>query len=292
MKFSEPLIFVVVKPTKPEYYEKMAVLLSKFATEDSSFQVRTDEESGQAIILGTSESHLDNFVERLRRDVDANVGAPQVFYRETIKEAVKIDKKFVRQYTCPSSYGHVCLMLEPKEPNSGFEFINKIKGNVIPKEYIPAINEGVIHAMQKGVLAGYPIIDVSVTLLDGSFHEVDSSQMAFKIAGSMAFKAGVEKASPVLLEPIMAIEIVTPNDYTENVISDLNRRRGMLCGIDESSVIQADVPLGEMFGYATDLQSLTQKRGSYTMQFSKYHAVPKNIANVVIKKNEIRKWGA
>jgi elongation factor G len=291
MEFPEPVISVAVEPTTQADHDKMAVSLSKLAAEDPSFQVRTDEESGQTIISGMGELHLDILVDRLRREfhVDANVGAPQVAYRETIRKAVEIEGKFIRQSGGRGQYGHVWIKLAPKEPASGYQFINQITGGVIPKEYIPAVNKGVIDAMQNGVLAGYPVVDVSVTLFDGSFHEVDSSEIAFKIAGSQAFKAGVKKASPVLLEPIMAVEIVTPEDYMGDVMGDLNRRRGILQGMDDlptGKVIQADVPLGEMFGYATDLRSLTQGRASYTMQFSKYHEAPNSIAEAVIKRNQ------
>jgi len=291
MEFPEPVISVAVEPTTQADHEKMAVSLSKLAAEDPSFKVHTDEESGQTIISGMGELHLEILVDRLRREfhVEANVGAPQVAYRETIRKAVEIEGKFIRQSGGRGQYGHVWLKLEPKEPASGYQFINQITGGVIPKEYIPAVNKGVIDAMQNGILAGYPVVDVSVTLFDGSFHEVDSSEIAFKIAGSQAFKAGVKKASPVLLEPIMAVEIVTPEEYMGDVMGDMNRRRGILQGMDELStgkVIQAHVPLGEMFGYATDLRSLTQGRASYTMQFSKYHEAPNSIAEAVIKRNQ------
>ena len=289
MEFPDPVISVAVEPTTQADHEKMAVSLSKLAAEDPSFQVRTDEESGQTIISGMGELHLDILIDRLRREfhVEANVGAPQVAYRETIRKEVEIEGKFIRQTGGRGQYGHVWLKLEPKEPASGYQFINQITGGVIPKEYISAVNKGVNDAMQNGVLAGYPVVDVSVTLFDGSFHEVDSSEIAFKIAGSQAFKEGAKKASPVLLEPIMAVEIVTPEDYMGDVMGDLNRRRGILQGMDElptGKVIQAEVPLGEMFGYATDLRSLTQGRASYTMQFSKYHEAPNSIADAVIKR--------
>ncbi len=290
MEFPTPVISVAVEPKTQVDQEKMGVSLSKLAAEDPSFQVRTDEESGQTIISGMGELHLDVLVDRMRREfnVDANVGAPQVAYRETIRKPVEIEGKFIRQSGGRGQYGHVWLKLEPLKPASGYQFVNKITGGVVPKEYIPAVNKGVVDAMQNGVLAGYPVVDVSVTLYDGSFHEVDSSEMAFKIAGSQAFKEGAKKASPVLLEPVMAVEIVTPEDYMGDVMGDLNRRRGILQGMDElptGKVIQAEVPLGEMFGYATDLRSLTQGRASYTMQFAKYHEAPSSIAEAVIKKN-------
>jgi elongation factor G len=291
IEFPEPVISVAVEPTTQADHEKMAVSLSKLAAEDPSFHVRTDDESGQTIISGMGELHLDIIIDRLRREfhVNANVGAPQVAYRETIRKKVEIEGKFIRQSGGRGQYGHVWLKLEPKESASGFQFVNQITGGVIPKEYIPAVNKGVIDAMQNGILAGYPVVDVSVTLFDGSFHEVDSSEIAFKIAGSQAFKEGAKKASPVLLEPIMAVEIVTPEDYMGDVMGDMNRRRGILQGMDDlpmGKVIQADVPLGEMFGYATDLRSLTQGRASYTMQFSKYHEAPNSIAEAVIKRNQ------
>jgi len=290
MEFPTPVISVAVEPKTQADQEKMGVSLSKLAAEDPSFQVRTDEETGQTIISGMGELHLDVLVDRMRREfnVDANVGAPQVAYRETIRKPVEIEGKFIRQSGGRGQYGHVWLKLEPLEPGSDYQFVNKITGGDVPKEYIPAVNKGVVDAMQNGVLAGYPVVDVSVTLYDGSFHEVDSSEMAFKIAGSQAFKEGAKKASPVLLEPVMAVEIVTPEDYMGDVMGDLNRRRGILQGMDElptGKVIQAEVPLGEMFGYATDLRSLTQGRASYTMQFAKYHEAPSSIAEAVIKKN-------
>jgi elongation factor G len=290
MEFPTPVISVAVEPKTQADQEKMGVSLSKLAAEDPSFQVHTDEETGQTIISGMGELHLDVLVDRMRREfnVDANVGAPQVAYRETIRKPVEIEGKFIRQSGGRGQYGHVWLKLEPLKPGSDYQFVNKITGGDVPKEYIPAVNKGVVDAMQNGVLAGYPVVDVSVTLYDGSFHEVDSSEMAFKIAGSQAFKEGAKKASPVLLEPVMAVEIVTPEDYMGDVMGDLNRRRGILQGMDElptGKVIQAEVPLGEMFGYATDLRSLTQGRASYTMQFASYHEAPSSIAEAVIKKN-------
>lgn len=291
IEFPEPVISVAVEPTTQADHEKMAVSLSKLAAEDPSFRVRTDEESGQTIISGMGELHLEILIDRLRREfqVDANVGAPQLAYRETIRKEVEIEGKFIRQTGGRGQYGHVWIKLEPKEPAFGYQFINQITGGVIPKEYIPAVNKGVIDAMQNGILAGYPVVDMTVTLFDGSFHEVDSSEIAFKIAGSQAFKAGAKKASPVLLEPIMAVEIVTPEDYMGDVMGDLNRRRGILQKMEElptGKVIQAEVPLGEMFSYATDLRSLTQGRANYTMQFTKYQEAPNSIAEAVIKRNQ------
>ncbi len=290
MEFPEPVISVAVEPKTKVDQEKMGVSLSKLAAEDPSFRVRTDEESGQTIISGMGELHLDIIVDRLRREfsVDANVGAPQVAYRETIRSLVKQEGKFIRQSGGRGQYGHVWLKIEPKKPGEGYEFVNEIVGGVIPKEYIPAVDKGVREQMLNGVIADYPVVDVKVTLFDGSYHEVDSSEMAFKIAGSMAFKEGAHKAKPVLLEPIMAVEVVTPPDYMGDVMGDINRRRGILQGMDElptGKVIRAEVPLGEMFGYATDLRSQTQGRASYTMQFAKYHEAPTSIAETIIKKN-------
>jgi elongation factor G len=291
MEFPEPVISVAVEPKTRADQEKMGISLSKLAAEDPSFRVRTDEESGQTIISGMGELHLDIIVDRMRREfnVDANVGAPQVAYRETICKTVKQEGKFIRQSGGRGQYGHVWLKLEPKEPGSGYEFINEIVGGVVPKEYIPAVDKGVQEQMLNGVIAGYSVVDVKVTLYDGSFHEVDSSEMAFKIAASQAFKEGAKKANPVVLEPIMAVEVVTPEEYMGDVMGNLNRRRGILQGMDElptGKVIRAEVPLGEMFGYATDLRSLTQGRASYTMQFAKYHEAPGSIAEAVIKKNQ------
>ncbi len=291
MDFPEPVISVAVEPKTKADQEKMGVALSKLAHEDPSFRVRTDEESGQTIISGMGELHLDIIVDRMRREfnVEANVGAPQVAYRETIRATLEQEGKFVRQSGGRGQYGHVWLRLEPLPPGKGYEFINAIVGGVIPKEYVPAIDKGVQEQMQNGVLAGFPVVDVRVTVFDGSYHEVDSNEMAFKIAGSIGFKEGVKKAKPVLLEPIMSVEVVTPEDYMGDVMGDLNRRRGVLQGMDTiptGKTIQAEVPLGEMFGYATDLRSLTQGRASYTMQFAKYNEAPNSIAEAVIKKNQ------
>ncbi len=291
MEFPEPVISVAVEPKTKADQEKMGIALSKLAAEDPSFRVRTDEESGQTIISGMGELHLDIIVDRMRREfgVEANVGAPQVAYRETIRKSVEQEGKFVRQSGGRGQYGHVWLRIEPKEAGTGYEFVNAIIGGVIPKEYIPAVDKGIQEQIQNGVIAGYPVVDVKVTLFDGSYHDVDSSETAFKIAGSMGFKEGAKKASPVLLEPIMAVEAVTPEDYMGDVMGDLNRRRGILQGMDEiptGKVIRAEVPLSEMFGYATDLRSLTQGRASYTMQFAKYNEAPNSVAEAVIKKNQ------
>ena len=289
MEFPEPVISVAVEPKTKTDQEKMGIALSKLAQEDPSFRVATDEESGQTIISGMGELHLDIIVDRMRREfkVEANVGAPQVAYRETIRKAIDHESKFVRQSGGRGQYGHVYLRIEPQEPGAGYEFVNQIVGGVIPREYIPAVDKGVQEQMKNGVIAGFPVVDVKVTLYDGSYHDVDSSEMAFKIAGSMGFKEGARKASAVLLEPIMKVEVVTPEDYMGDVMGDLNSRRGMVLGMDDSPSgknISAEVPLSEMFGYATDLRSATQGRATYSMEFSKYKEVPASIAEAVIKK--------
>jgi len=289
MEFPEPVISVAVEPKTKADQEKMGIALQKLAQEDPSFRVHTDEESGQTIISGMGELHLDIIVDRMKREfkVEANVGAPQVAYRETIRKAVEQEGKFVRQSGGRGQYGHVYLRIEPMEEGAGYEFVNEIVGGVVPKEYIPAVDKGVQEQMQNGVLAGYPVEDVKVTLYDGSYHDVDSSEMAFKIAGSMAFKEGALKASPVLLEPIMKVEVVTPEEYLGDVMGDLNRRRGITQGMDDAptgKIIRAEVPLAEMFGYATDLRSATQGRANYSMEFLKYAEAPQNIAEAVIKK--------
>jgi elongation factor G len=289
MEFPEPVISVAVEPKTKADQEKMGIALSKLAKEDPSFRVHTDEESGQTIISGMGELHLEIIVDRMRREfkVEANVGAPQVAYRETIRKPVDQEGKFVRQSGGRGQYGHVWLKIEPREPGTGYEFVNGIVGGVVPKEYIPAVDKGVQEQMQNGVLAGFPLVDVKVTLFDGSYHDVDSSEMAFKIAGSMGFKAGVLNASPVLLEPIMKVEAVTPEEYLGDVMGDLNRRRGITQGMDDSpsgKIIRAEVPLAEMFGYATDLRSMTQGRATYSMEFEKYAEAPASIAEAVIKK--------
>jgi elongation factor G len=291
MEFPAPVISVAVEPKSRPDQEKMGISLTKLAAEDPSFRVNTDEDSGQTIISGMGELHLEIIVDRMRREfnVEANVGAPQVAYRETIRKTVEQEGKFIRQSGGRGQYGHVWLKLEPQKPGTGYEFVSEIVGGVIPKEYIQAINKGIQEQMQNGVLAGYPVVDIKAIVYDGSYHEVDSSEMAFKIAASQAFKEGALKANPVILEPVMAVEVVTPEEYMGDVMGDLNRRRGILQGMDEipiGKIIRAEVPLGEMFGYATDLRSLTQGRASYTMQFAKYHEAPNSIAETVIKKNQ------
>ena len=291
MEFPDPVISVAVEPkTKPDQ-EKMGIALGKLAQEDPSFRVHTDEESGQTIISGMGELHLEIIVDRLKREfkVEANVGKPQVAYRETIRKTLeKVEGKFVRQSGGRGQYGHVVFKIEPRNPGEGFEFVNEIVGGVIPKEYIPAVEKGVVEQMENGIIAGFPVVDVRVTLHDGSYHDVDSSEMAFKIAGSMGFKEGASKAKPVLLEPVMKVEIVTPEEYLGTVNGDLNRRRGILQGTEETpagKVIRAEVPLSEMFGYATDLRSATQGRAVYTMEFEKYNEVPANIAESITSKH-------
>ncbi len=289
MEFPEPVISVAVEPKTKSDQEKMGVALGKLAQEDPSFRVATDEESGQTIISGMGELHLDIIVDRMRREfnVEANVGAPQVSYRETIRQTVEQEGKFVRQSGGRGQYGHVYLRIEPQEPGAGYEFENAIVGGVVPKEYIPAVDKGVQEQMQNGVIAGFPVVDVKVTLYDGSYHDVDSSEMAFKIAGSMCFKEGAKKAKPVLLEPIMKVEVVTPEEYMGDVMGDLNSRRGLVQGMEDSTSgkqIRAEVPLSQMFGYATDLRSATQGRATYSMEFVKYNEVPANIAEAIINK--------
>ena len=289
MEFPEPVISIAIEPkTKPDQ-EKMGIALGKLAQEDPSFRVHTDEESGQTIIAGMGELHLEIIVDRLRREfsVEANVGAPQVAYRETIRKQVEIEGKFVRQSGGRGQYGHVWLRLEPREPGEGYEFVNEIVGGVVPREYISSVDKGIQEQMENGVIAGFPVVDVRVALYDGSYHEVDSNEMAFKIAGSQAFKQGALTAKPALLEPMMKVEVVTPEDYMGDVMGDLNRRRGLVQGMEDSvsgKVIKAEVPLAEMFGYATDLRSATQGRATYTMEFAKYSEAPASIAEAVVKK--------
>ena len=289
MEFPEPVISVAIEPRTLADQEKMGVALGKLAQEDPSFRVHTDEESGQTIISGMGELHLEILVERMKREfsVGANVGAPQVAYRETIRKSVEAEGKFVRQSGGRGQYGHVWLRLEPQEQGSGYEFVNEVVGGAVPREYINAVDKGIEEQMENGVLAGFPVEDVKVTLYDGSYHDVDSSEMAFKVAGSMGFRAGAAAADPVLLEPMMQIEVVTPEDYMGDVMGDLNRRRGILQGMDDGvvgKVIRAEVPLAEMFGYATDLRSATQGRATYSMEFAKYAEAPKNVAEAVINK--------
>ena len=289
MEFPEPVISVAVEPRTKADQEKMGIALGKLAAEDPSFRVHTDEESGQTIISGMGELHLEIIVDRMKREfsVEANVGAPQVAYRETIRNAIEQEGKFVRQSGGRGQYGHVWLRLEPQERGAGYEFVNEIVGGVVPREYISSVDKGVQEQMENGVIAGYPVVDVKVTLYDGSYHDVDSSEMAFKIAGSMAFKQGALNANPALLEPVMKVEVVTPEEYMGDVMGDLNRRRGMVQGMEDApsgKVIRAEVPLAEMFGYATDLRSATQGRATYTMEFEKYSEAPASIAEGVIKK--------
>ena len=290
MVFPDTVISMAVEPKTKSDQEKMGVALGRLAQEDPSFRVRTDEESGQTIISGMGELHLDILVDRMKREfnVEANVGKPQVAYRETIRQPVKAEGKFVRQSGGKGQYGHVVLELEPQERGKGYEFENKIVGGAIPKEYIPAVDKGIQEAMTSGILAGYPVVDIKIRLIDGSFHEVDSSEMAFKIAGSMGFKEGFSKASPVLLEPMMKVEVVTPEEYLGDVMGDLSRRRGLLQGTEDGpagKTIDAMVPLGEMFGYATTLRSMSQGRANYSMEFDHYADAPNNIAEELIKKS-------
>ena len=289
MEFPDPVISVAVEPRTKADQEKMGVALQKLTKEDPSFRVHTDEETGQTIISGMGELHLDIIVDRMKREfsVEANVGAPQVAYRETIRSSVEQEGKFVRQSGGRGQYGHVWLKLEPQETGAGYEFENAVVGGAVPREYISSVDKGVQEQMENGVVGGYPVVDVKVTLYDGSYHDVDSNEMAFKIAGSMAFRSGAMRARPVLLEPIMKVEVVTPEDYLGDVMGDLNRRRGITQGMDESpsgKVIRAEVPLAEMFGYATDLRSATQGRATYSMEFEKYNEAPANVADAVIKK--------
>jgi elongation factor G len=287
MEFPDPVISVAVEPKTKADQEKMGLALGKLAKEDPSFRVRTDEESGQTIISGMGELHLDILVDRMKREfkVEANVGRPQVAYRETIRAAVEQEGRFVRQSGGRGQYGHVHLKIEPAEPGSGYEFVNAIVGGVVPKEYIPAVDKGVQEQMASGVVAGYPVVDCKVTLYDGSYHDVDSSEIAFKIAGSMAFREGAQRGKPVLLEPMMRVEVVTPEEYMGDVNGDLNRRRGILQGLEDApagKIVRAEVPLAEMFGYATTLRSMTQGRATYAMEFSHYSEVPSNVADLVI----------
>jgi elongation factor G len=288
MDFPDPVISVAVEPKTKADQEKMGVALGKLAKEDPSFRVRTDEESGQTIISGMGELHLDIIVDRMRREfsVDANVGKPQVAYRETVRKRVEQEGKFVRQSGGRGQYGHVYLRIEPLEAGAGYTFENAVVGGVVPKEYIGAVDKGVREQMLNGVIAGYPVVDCKVTLYDGSYHDVDSSEIAFKIAGSMAFRDGARKAKPVLLEPMMKVEVVTPEDYMGDVNGDLNRRRGVLQGLEDApagKIVRAEVPLAEMFGYATQLRSMSQGRATYTMEFAHYAEVPAGVAEGLIK---------
>ena len=289
MEFPEPVISVAVEPKTKSDQEKMGIALGKLAQEDPSFRVKTDEESGQTIISGMGELHLDIIVDRMRREfsVEANVGAPQVAYRETIRETNEAEGKFVRQTGGRGQYGHVWLRLEPGEPGVGYEFENAIVGGAVPREYINAVDKGIQEQMESGVIAGYPMVDIKVTLFDGSYHDVDSNEMAFKVAGSMGFKSGALNGKPVLLEPVMSVEVVTPEDYMGDVMGDLNRRRGIVEGMEDApagKIVRAMVPLAEMFGYATDLRSATQGRAVYSMEFGKYSEAPNSVSEEVMKK--------
>jgi elongation factor G len=288
MEFPEPVISVAVEPKTTADQDKLAIALQKLSKEDPSFRVHTDKESGQTIISGMGELHLDIIVDRMRREfsVVANVGRPQVAYRETIRKSVEQEGKFVRQSGGRGQYGHVFLRLEPLEAGTGYEFVDAIKGGVIPREFIASVDNGIQEQLEAGVVAGYQMVDVRATLYDGSFHDVDSSEVAFKIAGSMACREGAKNAKPVMLEPIMSVEIVTPDANMGDVNGDLNRRRGVLQGMEDSVVgraISAEVPLAEMFGYATDLRSMTQGRATYSMEFSHYAEVPSNVASGMIQ---------
>ena len=290
MEFPEPVISVAIEPKTKVDQEKMGMALSKLAQEDPSFRVHTDEESGQTIISGMGELHLEIIVDRMRREykVEANVGAPQVAYRETMRKGLEVEGKFVRQSGGRGQYGHVWIRLEPQEPGTGYEFVNEIVGGTVPREYVPAVDKGIQEAMKSGPMAGFPVVDIKVAIFDGSYHDVDSNENAFKIAGSMAFKEGFMKGSPALLEPIMKVEVVTPEDYMGDVIGDLNRRRGMIQSMDDSpsgKLVTAEVPLAEMFGYSTSLRSMSQGRATYSMEFSKYMETPSNVAEAVMKKS-------
>ena len=289
MIFPEPVIHVAVEPKTKADQEKMGMALNRLAQEDPSFRVRTDEETGQTIISGMGELHLEILVDRMKREfgVEANVGAPQVAYREAIKKSVEIEGKFVKQSGGKGQYGHVWLKMEPNEAGKGFEFIDAIKGGTVPREFIPAVEKGLRETLPNGVLAGFPVVDVKVTLFDGSYHDVDSNENAFKMAASFAFKDGMRKASPVLLEPMMAVEVETPEDYMGDVMGDLSSRRGMIQGMDDTlsgKVVTAEVPLAEMFGYSTTLRSMSQGRATYSMEFKHYSEAPKNVAEAIINK--------
>ena len=289
MEFPEPVISIAVEPKTKDDQEKMGLALGKLAQEDPSFRVATDQESNQTIISGMGELHLDIIVDRMKREfnVEATIGKPQVAYRETIRTTVEQEAKYIKQSGGKGQYGPVWLKIEPQEPGKGYEFVNEIVGGTIPREFIGPVDKGVIEQMENGVIGGYPVVDVKVTLYDGSFHDVDSSEVAFKVAGSQAFKEGAKKAKPVLLEPVMKVEAVTPGDYLGDVTGDLNRRRGIIQGMEETvvgNIIKAEVPLSEMFGYATDLRSMSQGRATYTMEFQKYAEIPSNIAEELIQK--------
>ena len=295
MNFPEPVISVAVEPKTKEDQEKMGIALGRLAQEDPSFRLRTDEESGQTIISGMGELHLDVLVDRMRREfnVEANMGKPQVAYRETIKKQVEQESKFVRQSGGRGQYGHVYLRIEPlvndEESDETYEFVNEIVGGAIPREFIPAVDKGCKEQMEAGVIAGYPLVNVKISLYDGSFHDVDSSEVAFKVAGSMALKGGAQKADPVILEPIMSIEVVTPEEYMGDIVGDLSRRRGVIHGMEDGpsgKIVSGEVPLAEMFGYATDIRSASQGRATFTMEPLKYSEVPSNVAEAIINKND------
>ena len=292
MEFPEPVIHVAVEPKTKADQEKMGIALNRLAQEDPSFRVHTDEESGQTIISGMGELHLEIIVDRMKREfgVEANVGAPQVAYRETIRKTCdRVEGKFIKQSGGRGQYGHVWLRIEPNPAGKGYEFVDAIKGGSVPREYIPAVQKGINDAMPNGVLAGFPVVDVKVTLFDGSYHEVDSNENAFKMAGLLAFKEGLRRASPALLEPIMAVEVETPDDFMGNVVGHLNSRRGMIQSMEDMAgggkVVRAEVPLAEMFSYSTTLRSLTQGRATYTMEFKHYSEAPKNIADGIINRD-------
>jgi len=289
MVFPEPVIHVAVEPKTKADQEKMGLALNRLAQEDPSFRVRTDEETNQTIISGMGELHLEILVDRMRREfgVEANVGAPQVAYREAIRKSAEVEGKFVKQSGGRGQYGHVWIKMEPNETGKGFEFVDAIKGGTVPREFIPAVEKGLRETLPNGVLAGFPVVDVKVTLFDGSYHDVDSNENAFKMAASMAFKDGMRKASPVLLEPMMAVEVETPEDYMGDVMGDLNRRRGIIQGMEDmptGKIVKVEVPLAEMFGYSTDLRSMSQGRATYSMEFKHYSEAPKNVAEAVMNK--------
>jgi elongation factor G len=290
MKFADPVIDLAIEPKTKADQEKMSLALNKLAEEDPTFKVRSNEETGQTIIAGMGELHLEIIVDRMKREfkVEANVGKPQVAYRETIRKSVEAEGKFIRQTGGRGKYGHVWLKVEPRKPGEGFEFVDAIKGGSVPREYIPAVEKGVEESLGNGVLAGYPVVDVKATLFDGSFHEVDSDELSFKIAASMGFKEGCRKADPFLLEPIMKVEVTTPEDYMGDVIGYLNSKRGRIEGMTKrgnAQIVDAKVPLGEMFGYATALRSMTQGRATYSMLFSHYEEVPKNVGEEIVSKH-------
>ena len=288
MEFPDPVISIAVEPKTKADQEKMGLALSKLAQEDPSFKVATDQESNQTIISGMGELHLEIIVDRLKREfsVEANVGKPQVAYRETIRTPIEQEAKYVKQSGGRGQYGHVWLKLEPQESGKGFEFVNAIVGGAIPREFINPVEKGIVEQMENGVIGGFPVVDVKVTLFDGSFHDVDSSEVAFKVAGSQAFKEGAKQAKPVILEPVMSVEAVTPKDYLGDVTGDLNRRRGIVLGMEDTvmgNIVKAEVPLSEMFGYSTSLRSMSQGRATYTMEFTKYAELPSNVAEALIQ---------